>query len=322
MQTLTFFGALDAIVRDLRLPELAAILGPYVEPLDYRDAVTSSDDRTTFDRLVFDFRGAYELLKKAPETAELLSAFGLDRLAENENLSEMLAAFRTAGSRSALRGHAAYPRFARFFYAATALVNLRDTVSRLLVVPKLEAAGDDLAGLNLEIVDYDDGGVTVERLRGVLDSLQALYDTVAREVEPDGKPLRVGYVDSGSDLMLALIGAPITMRIMGGIFAAAWSEVRHWRANTHDRNIESFRKAIDVLGIVGEHAQTGKLTEEDARRIQTIVIANTFQLIGAGVMMKGVEEEQRFDRRASLAAARDVKQISPGNQPEGESPSD
>ena len=313
MQTLTFGSALDRVVGGLRLEAIAAFLREFAQPVGVPDFTVTAEHLNQFDELIFDLRQGYEFLKLNPSAAVVLEALKIGRLVENASLSEMITALRVSSSRNQVRNHPALPRFLTLYHSAVAIINLRDAVKSLLISPKLDVAEDGRATLELEIIDYDNTGVPVERLRRILASLQRLYDSIEREVEPDGEPLRIGYVDTGSELLLAIVGAPIPLGIVAKLFEMGWREVRYWKANTHDRNMESLRNSIDVIALIGQHVEQRRIDPETANRLREIATSSITEMIGAGVMPKGVEEVERFDRRASLAAARDMKQISSGD---------
>jgi hypothetical protein len=63
---------------------------------------------------------------------------------------------------------------------------------------------------------------------------------------------------------------------------------------------------------VKREADCGTLDRETAQKLEISTKRAIVNLIGAGAMIDGVPEAEQFDRRAILAAVRDVKLLGPG----------
>jgi hypothetical protein len=171
MQTLVFARALDSAIEELRIAELAELLSTYFAPEG--PLHVSAADKNKFAELAFELRGGFARLHA--DSAEVVADLGLESLLSPSSLGRLITVFHNASQRQNILSE---PEFWRLYYASNSTLRLRYAVEKELVAPKFDRVPEGRSILALEIIDYDERGVSVARLQNALGSLGALYSSV------------------------------------------------------------------------------------------------------------------------------------------------
>jgi hypothetical protein len=303
MQTLAFGAALQRIVTKLGLAELRDFLFPIITSVNSLSPVQKNE----FDRLIFKYQHGVELL--TGEEALLIEPLGMERIGGPGQLGNLIAQFRGASVNETV---SAIPDFWRLYLVLDTMLRMNEVIQAGLVQSKLAPSADDTAILVLSVVDYENDGVTTDRLERILHSAQSLYVTTTQFLDINAGVLRIAFLDSGSDLKIGFEGVDKAIDSISRMFALAWKTIRYRSNEDFARNIESALKGIDLLATIQRETNAGVLDTETAQKLDLATKRSILELIGAGASADEVVEAEIFDRRAALVAARDVKLLGPG----------
>jgi hypothetical protein len=308
MQTRTFAHHLNALIEGVNAAALNEILAKYIG--SDQNVGIPDEDKRRFAATIFGIQAYLARIDSVEES--LAKALGLTSLFDPAHLAALLTTFQNSPNSGTLRNQ---HLFLNLFHATGSLLRTNAIVQRELVQPKERVHTAEDSILSLEIVDYDNDGVTLHRLAAICDALVALYAAVDQYLGRRTSP-RVAYADSGSNITLGLEGAKDTIDAIGDLFGRAWNALRFRKHDEFERTLESALKGINFLASLKGQQASGAIDAETAAKLEVAVKKQMGELVGAGVMIEETDNTAHYDRRELLTAVRDQKLIGPGREPE------
>jgi hypothetical protein len=316
MQALAFGAAIGGALKKLNVEEMLLFFHTFFSDRA-ASTVVSAHDRAELADLLFRFQnGMVSLSAEERRAAEILGLSRVGGPAELANLAVML------GNSSS---HAHFAQNPDVIRVRLILDTARETgydFQQAVVESKLRPTekGDSL--LDVSVLDFDGSGVEAARLCSVLQNLQNLYLSTAEFLNIDVRPLRIAFLDSGSDLRVGIEGFAGVITAMSEIFARTWAALRYRRNDDFERNVSSALKGVELLGAVRREAASGSLDPETAQRLETAVKRSICALIDAGALTEETDRASHTDSRTLLANAREKRLLSSGSTSEEAAPQD
>jgi hypothetical protein len=200
MQTLDFTHALTEIVAELKMTELFGLLRNWlVEPLqnvpNQQQHAIVQKQKESFSSLLFDSFAGYDRLSRMEATARILDGMELKELYEPARLTRIINLTTSAPTYEQLRsaGGGNIIELLDFFETIKAFIKLEKTCRTLLQEEKVGKVGPADSVLELQLTDYDEGGVEPERMSAVFSTLAKLQMNMARLLGVAGHRLTVKY---------------------------------------------------------------------------------------------------------------------------------
>jgi len=146
--------------------------------------------------------------------------------------------------------------------------------------------------------------VTLEKLAVMIETIQSLHDDVSR-AEDDGSVARLGVIESGSDLLIALLSKAKTAGSIATLCSQWWDRVKYRDLHDFDRKMESATKGIALINELDKLADKQGIEGEKARNLRHSVLDNLMTLTGLGIKLS--EPERTKTDRPLLEQKRDVR---------------
>lgn len=305
MQSNVYIRILDQLVTQMKVAELLEFLSPIVR---FGNSMKITDEhRTAFSELVFQSKTGYSFLLQSPEHTSVLNSIGIPQAYQSHILSRMLTALNSTNEASGIWNQSNnFTIFQSFISSLSAIQTFRNSLHKHILEPRVASVSEAQRVLELEIVDYDSTGVSPQRIISALDSLQKLHDAIAELAEQKEARLSVSFIDSGSDILLAVQSTIKVIEIAQSFFKQYWQKIRFKNYDNFDRKMDSMAKGLGIIELIDNNKG---LDPESNRRLKHAVLSEMTSLIGYGVALKQVEVDERVDRRRLLAEKRDIKLI-------------
>ena len=307
MQTTVFAGYLNVISIAIRLDELLKYLGKLTN-VPYSDERLASGEKEQFIQDIFRAREGYTLLRENPLYKELLSDLGLSTLFDPNGLARLLTAITISETTSSLRGnHVVYTELCQMLGYLRAFVSFRNTIFKQILRPR---TGDVQPSeiFELEVADFDNSGISINRFNRITCNVRTLYDVLARILEST-MPIKIAYLDSGSNALIAFKGDGKVIQALTNAFKQLWHIVRFHKLDGFDRKLESVGKALDILEVIREKQNSGALDAETAKNLQFQIGDQLVSIIESGALPKVIEVEAKVPTMQLLSDKQDIKLI-------------
>jgi len=309
MQTLEFTRGLQEIVKQLKIRDLVALLQSWLkDPIVNANVVEQLKD--SFASLLLDSRAGYDRLASSRATHKILQGLSAQELYDPPRIRRMMSLVSASNQVAQMRT----PEMYEFFETLRSLLKVEATSQQLLEAEKVGQVEPSDAVLELELIDYDGKGIEPIRLLRIISLLTRLHMNLARILGINDDKLRVKYLDSGSDVALAIQGAKAIIESMGTLFLQFWDKVRFRHQDTFERDIDALSKGLDFVTRVHEAVEKQALTEEDAKNLKTRVFRGIDELVKLGVTLP--LRDSSVDQRQLLIEKRDTKLLGTGLPPE------
>lgn len=305
MQTLDFTRGLQAIVKELKIPEITALLQAW---LIQQSIPLSEQNKDGFAALWLDSRAGYDRLLGGETTKKILVGLNVQQLYESARMRRILYLVSNSPQTTNLRTAEMYD----LFETLRSLLKMEATSTSLLETEKVGQVGPSNGILELQVIDYDGGGIEPARFLRIIDILVGLNMNLARVLRVQDTNLRLRYLDSGSDVMMAIEGAKAVIESMANLFLQFWDKIRFRHHDTFERDIEALSKGLEFVTKIHEAVEAQALTEEEAKNLKTRVFREVDDLVGLGVTLP--LRNSTIDQRQLLIEKRDVKLLGTGLQ--------
>ena len=157
--------------------------------------------------------------------------------------------------------------------------------------------------------------MTVERFEGILESLRVLYGAIAEYLNIGERRATIAYTDSGTTFTIGLQGVAEVIQAIGKVFQDAWRGVRFRKNEKVERDWDTVREGLRVVGDIRGRVARGELDTETGTRLEHLIKSQAVQLLEKGVLPATVEAVEEYDRHEVLAAVRKTPLLGPGTQP-------
>jgi hypothetical protein len=307
MQTLEFTRGLQEIVTQLKIKELTALLQAWLrDPISNTNVNMNEQTKDSFASLLLDSRAGYDRLIGGKATNKILLGVNAQELYDPARIRRLLSSVSNAGQVAQIR----IPEMYEFFETLRSLLKVEATSRDLLEVEKVGQVESSDAVLELELVDYDGKGIEPVRLLRIISLLVRLHMNLARILGVNDDKLRFKYLDSGSDVIMALQGAKAIIESMGTLFLQFWDKVRFRHQDSFERDIEALSKGLEFMTKVQEAVAKQALTDEEGKNLKTRVFRGVEELVKLGVTLP--LRDSTIDQRELLIEKRDTKLLGTG----------
>jgi hypothetical protein len=303
MQTLEFTRGLQEIVRELKIRELTALLQGWL-----KDPIINMQEQNkdSFAALMFDSRAGYDRLFRVEATRKILLGLSVEEIYESARMRRLLNLVSNAPQTANIRT----PEMYDFFETLRSFLKVETTSTSLLETEKVGRVEPSNGILELQLIDYDGSGIEPARLLRVMSVLTRLHMNLARVLGVQDSKLRLKYLDSGSDVIMAIEGAKAVIESMGNLFLQFWDKIKFRHHDTFERDIEALSKGLEFVTKVQEAVEKQAVTEEEAKILKTRVFREVDQLVGLGVTLP--LKNSTVDQRQLLIEKRDTKLLGTG----------
>lgn len=312
MQTIQFVHSLDATVSRLNAREIS----DFLRPLMTNAPAVGIDEtqRNRFSALLFESRVGFDRLMESPQTAKLINALKISDLYDPARLGKLVSIYQTSPNSQILRNAPeSFTPFCYFYAFLQCLVSLDGACSELLEREKLGEGpvGEEI--LQLQLIDYDGEGIEVERMRQFLGILDQLHTDLKRALGVPEARLKVRFVDSGSDIVIAIQSVKVIVDMLKGLYTEIWVKVKYRDFEDFDKKIDSLSDGLTFVGALHGQVKTGAITEDEANILKTRVLSEMVKLIGVGGgVVRDDEPAETVDQRKLLAEKRGVRLLGAG----------
>jgi len=297
------FARIVVNARDrLRVKEIVTILAPHLAGDAGQGIDLAQRDRFSAALLLANHE-LHSMFNDSTETAQVLQGLGIPQFFEAPTLGALIGAFHSAGDSNTLRSSPQFWRFRNLLANLEALDRLANTVQHFLVDARLGHSKED--GLvEFSFLGREGEVVTLEKLAVMIETIQSLHDDVSR-AEDDGSVARLGVIESGSDLLIALLSKAKTAGSIAKLCSQWWDRVKYRDLHDFDRKMESATKGIALINELDKLADKQGIEGEKARNLRHSVLDNLMTLTGLGIKLS--EPERTKTDRPLLEQKRDVR---------------
>jgi len=312
MQTLQFTRSLAEIVKLLKAEEIVNFLAAYLNIS--QNVPLSVADKGRFSTLVFDSYAGYQDLLKNTRTSEIIRQLELGAIYDTARMGRMVSSFNNAPASTNLFGNVeVFTELAHFREQLRTLVVLEKGCNVLLQQEKIGKNALGSATLEIQLIDYEGKGIEPSRLSLLVETLVDLHALLAEILEIKEDILKLKYLDSGSDFILAIEAAAKIIESLRELFGEVWSKIIFWKYEKHDRKLDSIAKSLTIIGHVEGMAAAGQIPREKAANLSARLLKDVDKLIGIGATLPLGDRGVEVDQRERLIEMREVKLLGNGN---------
>ncbi len=152
----------------------------------------------------------------------MIESLGLNSLYGANNLSKLIAIINSAYKTKEIDDSWV---FREFILSLRDLQNHWKTLDRFILIPRnlTVLRGED--SLELEIIDYNGKGIEPDRFTFILDSFHKLHDAIVRILAEKDARLRIAFVDSGSNVLIAFVSKLKVIEFAKRFFSEYWRQI-------------------------------------------------------------------------------------------------
>lgn len=307
--------SLNTIVKKLEVQSLIDFL---VQNFQNSGLNLSTETRNRFSKLLFDARSAYDELHADPTTSKILESLQINLIFEVGRLGKMIAALGSAQNFGALMQPAIYPDFANFQYSLQALANTERTCSQFLESERLGQVTDADELLELQLVSFDETGLTPERLVQFVETVNQLNTNFARVLGIAGGRLRIVYLESGSDDIFGFKSAKEIVLVIKELIFEVWDKVKYSGFERFEKKAEVLGSGLKAMALIDAAVTNNVITPEDGSIIKQHLLNDVQILIGIGATLPTNQEVVEVDQRKLLMDRRNARLLGEGEKDKGE----
>lgn len=318
MQTLDFTRALTEIVAELKIKELHTLMqGWLLDPLKpianqaANQHLIPEDQKKTFASLLFNSHAGFDRLSRIDLTSRILNGMDARELYEPARLARIMNLVSSVQLMEQLRGSGNAELF-DFFETLKAFLRMEVTCRTLLQDEKVGKVEPSDSLLELQLTDYDEGGVAPVRVAAVFSTLAKLQMNMARLLGAADNRLMVKYLDSGSDFKFGVEGLKEPIDAIRDLILSIWDRIKYRDQDTFERNMQAITAGLDLLEKTKQAVESKAVTQEEADILKELVLREANDLIGLGVSppLKGPAADEE---RKRLISKRSTKLLTSGD---------
>jgi hypothetical protein len=319
MQTKQFVAALQKIVSELKVETLTSFLAPFLQEGENKTLPPETKNR--FAALVFGARSGYERALADPFAAPVLKSLNFAQALDVPRLNRMLTLFTNASnSQDIWANNQSYRPFMSFITELAQISKLADSVKHFLGEPRNDAEDSEDGTLEFYLIDYDGHGVELQRIGRFVEAVTALHENFIRMLGLKTDRLRVRYLDTGSDVVIAIQAAKLAIEGMKVFLSEFWSKVRFRSHEQFSKNLDAIGQSLDVMKKVQESVDAKIIDQETGENIKKRILLEADRLIGIGAAVTPIDAIEVVNERQLLIEQRDLKLLGPGEPSADEGP--
>lgn len=320
MQTIQFVNSLRKLVVKLKAQELVDFLTDLVNAPPNANPTSNINEslKAKFSELIFESRvGLYDLRQNS-HTEKLVIALGISDLYNPAKLGKLVSIYLASPHLQNIKATPdSFSQFYSFYSLLRWLLIFEKMCSELLEKEKVGDVAATDGVLELQIIDYDQGGIEAERMRELLSDVITLHTNVARSLGISDSHLRIRFADSGSDIVIAIQALKPVIDTLKGLFGEFWTKIRYKDLEDFDKKIDSLSKGLTFVAILNDQVAKKAITQEEADNLKVRVIAEMTKIMGnGGTLASDDEAVELVDRRKILTEKRGIKLLGSGAPPD------
>jgi hypothetical protein len=292
MRRLEFSKDLSRIVSGLKAEELLALVREVVDVP--KDVPINDAQKNEFSKLIFESQNAYNEFLREPGTSRILTELDLGRLYSPEILANLITWYRSSPNTASIaRNPMFYGLFSSFHALLTWFIDFARASSSLLAEhPHHEA--EDEATVSLTILDFDESGIDLLRLRMFFTAINDLGTQISKLFKVDDETLKVYYIESGSKIVLDIKGAAKIIDSLRQFFLDLHRLLAYGKFERVDRRSASISGQIDLLGKIQQAEEAGTISTQDGKNIRRAVFKDLELLMGTESGLTGFVPDEFF----------------------------
>jgi hypothetical protein len=169
--------------------------------------------------------------------------------------------------------------------------------------------------LDLQVVDYDGTGIAASRLQRIVSVLIQLHTAFAQIMGVKDDRLTFVVFDSGTDVGVYLKCAPVVIGQIYTLISQWLDKVRFWKYGPFEKRMEVMTKGLTVMESVQAAVDKKVINEETGEILKARVLKDVDDLVGLGVGLEVVDEEEWLAERKLLIERRDTRLLGSGESP-------
>jgi hypothetical protein len=134
-----------------------------------------------------------------------------------------------------------------------------------------------------------------------------------RAFDLPGARLKVRFVDSGSDIVIAFQSLKVIVDMLKGLYTELWVKVRYRDFEDFDKKIDSLSNGLTFVAALQDQVNKEAITASDADILRIRVLSEMVKLIGVGgSLAENDESVEVVDQRKLLTGKRGLKLLGAG----------
>ncbi|MBE2225765.1 MAG: hypothetical protein IAE93_00410 [Ignavibacteria bacterium] len=245
---------------------------------------------------------------KDPAYHEIIEGFGFPDWINEEFITELIVMMNNIRQPSDIWTNTnRFQKLGGLYYFLRDINFTRQTLNKLLVADKTAVISIDERTFLYEIDDNKHGQNIVD-VANVLTLINDIYKRICKieriEICED---LRIEFVESGSSILISLIGLIVPANIMMTI-VKKYDDIRTSR---FERGIKNFKETVELRDYIITSIATNKLTPEEAE-------SAWIELSTKLLKIHGIEMNENYDVSEIIAEGKAGKLLLESNNPEKE----
>ena len=295
MQLTTYHEILERIAKHSKLEKLSSALGQLIYE-DRNTALGSSEKDEIFSAL-FETRESLSQLRTDPKSATMIDDLNLQVILSHKNNSTIVSTVSNAGQRAQLWQNPTFMRLVSDIESKLSAICYMEKSIRVNIIDERNKSSSAEETIELEVMEYAEQGFYGDRLALIFSNLQKFCDTVQEIVAPDAIRTRIGFLDSGSDLVVGVKLDGKLVKEFRETFRELWRRLRSPEADKIERKIETTNKVLDCLERIQELNAKGAIDQESKSRLEFQLNDSINKLYNNGVMLREDNKTETTDTK-------------------------
>jgi hypothetical protein len=309
MKTTEFISALKRIVDELHVERVLAFLS--FLPSRSNIAISPAT-KNEFADVLFDAAHGYRILQEDKNADLILKSVHGNEILAPDRLANLTAIYRNSAATNVIFGNVEFfGHFISFYELMRSLTLLRDTAVEVL--DKSHTAPPEQSYIEIELADYDGDGIEIDRIERFASAIAELYERFAILLKAPHIPLKINYIDSGSNVLFSLSGASKIIDSMRDLLREIWNAVQNRKFDRFDKLVDSISKGLTLTKLVQDQIDSKVLDANEGETIKEMILTNIKKLFDVGAMPAKVEVPVPIDRQA-LLTEKNVKLLEDGKE--------
>lgn len=315
MRKVDFVHAVQEIARELKAKDVVAFLTPIVDKT--ADAAIPAGSIESFATLVFAVEGGYRDLQRREPIAQLLKELNVERLLSPATFSQLITIYSTAGRLSGIYNQGQYySLFFSLYDFMKWLLSFETTLSKFLGESGTEPLPQETKILELEIVDFDETGVDINRVQELLGVLEDLRMRLTIVLALPESRLKVRYVESGTSIHIHVEGLGEVVESARKFFTDIWTILMNRKFERIDRRNATIEGDFELIDKIQQRVVSGTISEEDGEVFKQRILDDAKKLINSGTILEDAQAIEPVSKQKLLAEARDIRLLGTGDSSE------
>jgi hypothetical protein len=310
MRKTEFVKGLSTIASALKATELVDRMAPLLN-LKANQPI-GSEAKTSFAALIFESQTNFQRLLQDDDTSAILRSLNLARLYSSENLGELMTLYRNATSTASIASVAAsFAIFCRFYEFFRWLLTFREASSSLLNWEHIDPILVTDKVLELELFDFDGGGIEIIRIQDLFSALEDLRIQVSLILQLPESRLRLSYIESGSNITIDVKGLGELVDSISNLIGQGYALIANRKFNKLDRRNSSIAGQLTLIDRVSQMVTDKSITPEEGELFKQKLLNDTQRLFESGAMLRAVPVAEPLSTITVLAEQRETNVVLP-----------